>query len=325
MPKLPIPSNENQRLKALYYYDILDTEAEEQLDNLTALAGEICGTPISLLTFLEEERQWFKSSVGTDQTEAVRETSFCQYCIMDEKVMEVEDALNDVRFANNPLVTENPKLRFYAGYPLTDPDGFSIGTLCVFDLKPNKLNASQTKALKILAKEIMAVIVARKKIALMRMYKKFFDLAIDYLCIASMDGFFKHVNPTFRQNLGYTEDELLNIHFKDFVHKDDKKNVFFKLHNLKKGHKLVNFEVRFRKKDGDYLWMYWSIQPDPLSEELFATAHDITVLKENEILLNDAEEKIKEFESEGQVVDANLRALIELQGRLKKLTKIDLK
>lgn len=317
MNELPVPENENDRLKALRYYDILDSEMEEQFDNLTELIAEICQTPISLVTFLEEERQWFKSKFGTDQTEAVRETSFCQHCIMNNEVMEVSDALEDERFVRNPLVNDNPKLRFYAGYPLIDSDGYSIGTLCVFDFKPKKLNKSQLKALEILAKEVMIAIESRKKISQIKQYKKFFHLAIDYLCIAGTDGYFKKLNPTFTEKLGYTEEEMLTIPYINFAHEKDKYRVLLEFHNLNKGHKLIDFQVRFKKKDKSYIWMYWSIQPDPITEELFATAHDISILKENEALLEDAKNHLNQIGTLGETVDGNIKALIDLQSRLK--------
>ncbi|MEO9530938.1 MAG: GAF domain-containing protein [Crocinitomicaceae bacterium] len=313
---LPVPNNENERLKALYYYDILDSEEEEQFNNLTELIAEICQVPIALVSFLEEERQWFKSKVGTDQTEAVRETSFCQYCIMEEKVMEVPDATKDKRFSNNPLVVNDPNLTFYAGYPLVDKDGFAIGTLCVYDVKPNKLNNSQLKALEILSKEVMLAIESKKTITQITQYKKFFNLAIDYLCIANTDGFFKEVNPTFSEKLGYTNEEILSTKYMDFVHRKDKYRVLLEFHNLKKGHKIVDFQVRFKKKDKSFMWMYWSIQPDPMTGEIFATAHDITIIKENEELLEKAKKYLSENGSLGDTVDQNIKNLLDLKEKL---------
>ena len=106
--KLPIPSNEKERLQALHSYNILDTDPNERLDNLTLLAAEICEVPICVISLVDEDRQWFKSKVGLDAPETPREISFCQYTIMDTGMMQVENALDDNRFKDNPLVTDDP-------------------------------------------------------------------------------------------------------------------------------------------------------------------------------------------------------------------------
>ncbi|WP_332369473.1 GAF domain-containing protein [Spirosoma telluris] len=114
---MPFPPNENKRLEALHRYQILDTLPEKAFDRLTELASLICETPMSLVTLLDKDRQWFKSQVGIDGSETSRDVAFCQYAIMDTSILEVEDAAQDVRFKENPFVTDAPKVRFYAGYP----------------------------------------------------------------------------------------------------------------------------------------------------------------------------------------------------------------
>jgi len=130
--------NEQKRLEALYSYDILDTDTEKDFDDLTALAAAICDTPISLISFVDRDRQWFKSHHGLDARQTDRCHSFCSHAIQDpEHLMQVEDAQKDVRFQNNPLVTGSPDIRFYAGMPLLDRDGYALGSLCVIDQRPN--------------------------------------------------------------------------------------------------------------------------------------------------------------------------------------------
>ena len=136
MKKIPLPTNESDRLKALESYSVMDTLPENEYDAITQLASYICGTPIALVSLLDKERQWFKSTVGLGVTETPREISFCQYAIMGEEVYEVTNALENKLFADNPLVTGNPDIRFYAGAPLKDSDGFNLGSLCVIDTVP---------------------------------------------------------------------------------------------------------------------------------------------------------------------------------------------
>ncbi|MCC5816720.1 MAG: PAS domain-containing protein [Leptospira sp.] len=161
--KPPIPESENERLKALYSYDLLDTIAEDQFDRLTKLAATICGVPIALVSLIDKDRQWFKSKVGLDANETPRNISFCQYAIMDQNVFVVEDSKLDERFIENPLVTGNPKIRFYAGQPLITPDGHALGTLCVIDNIPRKLDEKQQESLRLLAGEVVHNIITRKK------------------------------------------------------------------------------------------------------------------------------------------------------------------
>ncbi len=159
----PIPANEVNRLQALLEYNILDSEIEEEFERITELISIICETPISLVTLIDEDRQWFKSKRGLDVVQTARIDSFCQYTIMDQSIMEVGDATQDPRFKNNPYVIGNPKIRFYAGSPLIDPDGHALGSLCVISPEPKKLTSKQKKALEILSKEVVLQIVARKE------------------------------------------------------------------------------------------------------------------------------------------------------------------
>lgn len=157
-----IPLNEQQRLEALRNYAILDSPPEDEFDRITALASLICQTPVSLITLVDENRQWFKSVRGYDKKETFRNLSFCQYTILKEELMEVKDAALDERFAGTPLVVSDPHIRFYAGIPLVDPDGYALGTLCVIDKQPRELNEIQKESLQLLADEVMALINQRK-------------------------------------------------------------------------------------------------------------------------------------------------------------------
>jgi len=161
----PLSLNENERLASLRSYNILDTAAEKDFDDLTTLASTICQTPIALISLVDTERQWFKSHIGLAASETPIEQSFCAHAIVSyNEIMIVDDARKDERFADNPLVTGNPKIVFYAGVPLINEEGFALGTLCVIDQKKKQLSAEQTTALKVVAKQVVDKLELRRKI-----------------------------------------------------------------------------------------------------------------------------------------------------------------
>jgi GAF domain-containing protein len=159
----PVPENEKKRLKVLWQYDVLDTVPEEVFDDLTELAARICEAPIALISLVDEKRQWFKAKVGVSLSETSRDISFCAYAITQSDLFIVPDATQDQRFANNPMVTAEPKIRFYAGAPLITPDGHALGTLCVIDKVPRELRPDQKHALRILARHVVSQLELRRR------------------------------------------------------------------------------------------------------------------------------------------------------------------
>src|SRR5437764_6441661 len=158
-----IANKEAKRLEVLWQYDVLDTVPEEVFDDLTELAARICEAPIALITLVDEDRQWFKSKVGVTLNETSRDISFCGHAITQSELFIVPDATKDERFAQNPLVTSDPKVRFYAGAPLVTPDGYALGTLCVLDKVPRELRFDQKQALRILARHIVSQLELRRR------------------------------------------------------------------------------------------------------------------------------------------------------------------
>jgi PAS domain S-box-containing protein len=163
----PIPENEAARLAALYEYQILDTDPEPAFDDLANLAAYICSTPMASISLVDADRQWFKAKVGLEITETPRQIAFCAHTILEPEVLIVPDAKLDSRFANNPLVTSDPGMRFYAGIPLTTSNGYAIGAVCVMDRQPRQMTTQQVEALKALGRQAIAQLDLRQHNALL--------------------------------------------------------------------------------------------------------------------------------------------------------------
>jgi len=161
MKTAPVPRHEPARLAALAAHAVLDTAPEEAFDGLTRLAARLCGTPIALVSLVDEARQWFKSRVGLEEPETTREVSFCAHAILHEELFVVPDTHLDERFHDNPLVTGEPRVRFYAGTPLKSVSGHRLGTLCVLDHVPRALTAEQAQALQMLGRQVEAQLQLR--------------------------------------------------------------------------------------------------------------------------------------------------------------------
>lgn len=156
MIKPPLPHDETLRLKSLHSLKVLDTEPEERFDRITRLARNIFNVPIALVSLVDGDRQWFKSAVGLDADQTPREISFCGHAIVGHDVFVVPSAKQDERFCDNPLVVDDPNIRFYAGYPLRAPNGTRLGTLCLIDREPREFSAADTEMLKSLGEMVEA-------------------------------------------------------------------------------------------------------------------------------------------------------------------------
>jgi len=308
MPNLPVPKDEKERLKALKNYEILNSLSEEEYDRITSLASLICEVPISLITLLDETRQWFKSKVGLNIESTSREIAFCQYTIMDDKLFEVADASLDDRFKDNPLVLEDPHMRYYAGYPLIDPEGYRLGTLCVIDRKPNQLTAAQKEALRLLSLEVMQLIVERRLKEELNNFEKLFMLSNDLICVAGTDGTFKKVNPAFEKMLGWKTADILNKNLFELVHPLDQEVTNIEMEKLKKGESIINFDYRILTATGIYKSLQWVVSPEQNTDNIFAIGRDITQMKANEEKLAEQEASLSAlFEnSQGFICTHNL-------------------
>ena len=212
MSQAPIPRNEQERLAALRALELLDSPAEEIFDHITALAAEICDTPIALISLIDTQRQWFKSRVGLDVEQTARELAFCAHAVAADAPLEVDNALEDARFRENPLVTSAPHIRFYAGVPLHDGRGLALGTLCVIDRQPRHLDSHQRAQLHHLAKltgELFELrLQARRQAEQSAMHQAMLDNAGSAVLMLDPQGRVLRSNHEAQQLLGYPPEDL---------------------------------------------------------------------------------------------------------------------
>jgi len=287
-----IPSNENERLKELQSFNILDTIEEADFDALTRLASQICGTPIALISLIDPDRQWFKSHHGLAARETPREYAFCAHAINSpDSLMVVSDSRADERFADNPLVTGEPHVIFYAGCPLVSTAGLAMGTLCVIDHSPRELTEAQLQSLRDLARQVVNLMELGRvnhklRSALAETEKSgteanaFFDLNPSGLVIASPDGRLLRVNRAFISALGHSEEELLKRPFLDFVHPDDHDSTVAVMSALVEGKDVVGFRNRYIRADATCISWEWHARA--VDGIIHAIARDVTSLEASE-------------------------------------------
>jgi len=174
-------NSEADRLNALRKYNILDTTPERAFDDINRLTAHICGTPIALISLIDNTRQWFKSKLGWEALDIPCDIAFCAHTIQQTELFAFQDALADEQFATNPLVISAPNIRFYAGVPLITPEGYAIGTLCVMDRVPRELSLEQEETLQVLSCQVVAQLELRRNLAERKRVEELLQKANDEL------------------------------------------------------------------------------------------------------------------------------------------------
>ncbi|MDF9797583.1 PAS domain S-box-containing protein [Catalinimonas alkaloidigena] len=299
--------NENARIKNLYSYHILDSIAEEEYDFITQIASEICGMPVSLISLVDQNRQWFKSHHGLDICQSPKEHSFCAHAIVSkEEIFVVPDSRKDPRFKDNPLVTADPHIVFYVGVTLISSEGFPLGTLCVIDHQPRTISKKQISALKGLAKQVVKLFELRKSQhrlnRIEERYKVLVDHSIDGIYLLEEDGTILEVNNTACEMLGFSKKERINTNITDCDVHNNKLN-FIQFWSKYDGYQTKLFETVHRHKNGTLI----PLEINGISfiqggkKYIYCIGRDISKRKETEKRLRESEEHYRfmtEYSSE---------------------------
>jgi PAS domain S-box-containing protein len=296
MKEAPIPENEIVRVAALESFRILDTPSEENFDDLTKLATTICQTPIALISLIDPTRQWVKSACGFNKSETPRKIAFCAHAILQPDLMIVKDTLTDDRFADNPMVTGAPHIRFYAGAPLRTTEGLCLGTLCVVDRVSRDLTPEQQESLTALGRQIMALMELRRHIQEQARHQeelvlrdRSIDSTTNGILIADVrlpDMPTVYCNAAFEKITGYTKQEVLGRNCRFLQGNDREQPGLLDIrHAIQHGIE-ARAELRNYKKDGTLFWNEFYLAP--VKDDHGAVTHfigvqnDITQRKEQE-------------------------------------------
>jgi PAS domain S-box-containing protein len=310
-----IPSyTEQERLCALYSYDVLDTEAEAEYGNMAKLAAQIFGVPFACISLIDKERQWIKASVGLDIDQSPRSSSFCQYTIAGSEVFEVQDTLLDTRFADNPFVSGDPYVRFYAGAPLVDADGYTLGALCIMDRSPNQITSEQKRILETLAGEVVVRLSLKRRKQELRTENlrleemlNISSLSPEIHSILDREGNVLFINAAVTNLLGYSVSEALKMNFWQVCYPEDMAKVKATLaEGLVAGQKQFDLQFRVVGSLGLVRWFSWSMVTK--NGRWYSYGRDITEIKQvqselmklsfvaskvnNGVVINDAENQV---------------------------------
>ncbi len=337
------PPNEQDRLQKLYQLEILDTSPEVAFDDLVSLASQLFDVPVALISLIDQNRQWHKSKIGFDASEVSREVSFCAHAILDpDRVMIVEDTARDSRFVDNPFVTSDPQIRFYAGAPLVTSDGYALGTICVLDKKPRTISSRQREALRSLSRLVVSLLEIRTFLKRHRVvesalreseeqYRQLVETASDIIYTTDARGYLTYANPVALRVFGYSSEDVTSRHYLDMVHPVQKEEVKrFYLKQFVSQQPSTFYEFSAVTKEGKELWLEQNVQlvfRGKNVQGFQAIARDSTARKQAEDAVRESENRLQTIintVNDGVTLTDEQGAILVYNRRMAELTEYTL-
>lgn len=292
---MPNPELKKDQLNGQAQDQLLRSFSEPGFESITRLASLMCGTPIALVSLLDENNDWTHAKTLPGSAEGLGYSVFCEHTLKEHTLFEVRDTQQDERFKPNALAVGKFPVRFFAGLPLISPDGTTLGVLSLLGYEPKQLSEVQQESLRLLAQEATILVTERRQKQELQSFEKLFNLSADLICIAGADGYFKRINPAFESTFGWDDAYILATPYLELIHPDDLKAAEEDVTGMISDKKVRQVAYRTRTKSGIYKTIRWETTPDPNTGNLFCIGRDITdeELKEQQLAIS--EERLRVF------------------------------
>lgn len=305
-----VPENESERLDNLYSFGLIGLGKMPELDVFAELACRICNCPSSIIAIMEQDIQRIQSCFGIELETVERKNTVCQYTLLSENPLMIEDTFLDERTALNPLIQAG-HIRFYAGVPLLDDRGIALGTLCVIDYIPKNLSTNQLEELQKLAKAIVAVLLAKRKLNQATYFRDILSVTQNMICVLNEEYMIKEVNPAFAALMKLPVKEFTGVNFLDLLHVHDA-NILSSFRSIKTGEKAIQVQTQTLLDDETNLTIDWHLKLVSENNEIFAFGRNITKENAEKLKLEISERKFRNFFENG----IGLMSMHDLHGNI---------
>ncbi|WP_312900630.1 response regulator [Chryseobacterium taichungense] len=293
MNKYPIPYNEEGRLKKLEFFDLLNLGKDPQLDVFAETACLITDCPSSLISIMERDTQRVQSCIGLSIDSIERENTLCQYSIANSEIVVINDTLQDERSSDNPIILEGG-IRFYAGVPLIDDEGFALGTICVIDFKPKTITDNQISALKKLGEIVTKLLLSSRETINAEYFQQTFNVSNNLICVLDKQFMLKDVNPAFEKVFNVSKDKIVEHNFLSILG-DQEPELQAQIENFKKTGGELTFTTSTKTEDENSIIVQWQLKQNQKFSEIFCFGINITRQIEEKQLLESSERRFRSF------------------------------
>ncbi|NML21174.1 response regulator [Pseudoflavitalea sp. G-6-1-2] len=290
------PIKEERRLLAVQCYNMLDTPPEEEFDHITRLTVSLFKVPVAIISLMDKDRQWYKSKVGMPINEVSRELSFCNHTMQQTQLLEVEDTHKDHRFSGHPMVLTDHGIRYYAGFPIIDEEGFVLGTFCIVGYEPKKLTPEETELFLLLAQSATSLVKNYKKKNEAEQFERLFTISTDFVCVFTREGAILKANPAIHKFLN-ANGPLEQISFFQLIHPDDRATTINHFKHGLSDNDHLHFSHRVQCQSGEYKTIQWTITVEEPSGHLIAIGRDITEAVQQQSELQRAKQQAEQATS----------------------------